>query len=86
MLREIPALRKKKDLFDDIFGRIYRRVDYKYHELGVFALKRAEEVKMKTVLKDILDESDDHAVMFYFQQQDNKQFNFIIFDKFMRSL
>ena len=56
MLKEIPALRQKIGLFDDIFGRVYFRVDYKFYCLVVFALKKAEDVRIKVTEKDFFNE------------------------------
>ena len=42
ILREVPSLKSKFDLFDDIFGRFYCRVDPAYHCLVVFALVKAQ--------------------------------------------
>ncbi len=42
VMKEVPSLRGKVSLFDDIFGRIYDRVDCKYYCLVVFALEKAE--------------------------------------------
>ena len=58
ILKEIPSLRKKMEIFDDIFGRLYSRVDYKYHCLVEFALIKASEVRIKITAKDLLEESE----------------------------
>ena len=41
ILKEVPSLKTKVDLFDDIFSRIYSRVDPTYYSLVVFALQKA---------------------------------------------
>ena len=48
MIKEIPTLRYKGRMFDDIFGRLYERVDNKYHSLVCFALERVKETGLKT--------------------------------------
>jgi hypothetical protein len=42
VMKEVPSLKRKVMLFDDIFGRVYERVDCKYFCLVVFALEKAE--------------------------------------------
>jgi hypothetical protein len=48
MMRLAPPLRHKSRMFDSIFGRLYERVDNKYHSLVCFALERAKFTGFKT--------------------------------------
>jgi hypothetical protein len=38
ILKEVPSLKPKLELFDDIFSRLYSRVDPRYYSLIEFAL------------------------------------------------
>lgn len=84
VMKDIVSLRKKVSLFDDIFGRVYRRVEEKYYALTVFAVAKAEEQKIKILESDLLNYSEENTVMFYYQKLPNKQINFSIFDKSLK--
>jgi hypothetical protein len=57
ILKEVSNLRQKRDLLDDIFGRIYSRVDPKFKGLVVFALEKAEEIHLRFTRKELMNES-----------------------------
>lgn len=57
IMKEVSNLRQKRDLLDDIFGRIYSRVDPKFKGLVVFALEKAEEIHLRFTRKELMNES-----------------------------
>lgn len=84
MLKKVPALKHKKTLFDDIFGRLYDRVDAKYSCLLEFAAAKCKELKINFNKVSCVNQSDQS--MFFYKKGLNKELNFVIFDRYLKPI
>ena len=74
-LKKLPLIETKIGVFDDVFGRIYSRVDPRYYCLVSFALRKANISSLKTTQRSLMHEDDGNNVMFfYFKGEDQIYF------------